>query len=185
MAQREAARQRALTRNALASFRALVAAAMLLAGAAGPAQGQETAWIVWSCRLGNDRLFSLECKLDRAPAAATIDQRPGLPFDHNKYLGDLFAAGAARNIARLVRADHATYGGTLWRIPLYAPPIDDENVKLLALSVMCGRDARCVVGFENLIVAADCADWIRDARSPELQSAVESGRRAAACVQMN
>jgi hypothetical protein len=165
-------------------LRMLVAAAVLLAGAAGSARGEQTpaAWIVWSCWMGNDKLFSLHCTLASAPAFAPAGQRPGLPFDHDKYRHDLFATGGAPNVAHLVRADHATYGGTLWRIPLYAPPIDNDDVKHLALSVMCGRDPRCVVEFESLILAADCSEWVRGARAAELQSNAGTERRATVCV---
>lgn len=164
---------------------AFLVAAALLPGLAGGARAQEgpAIWLVWSCRLANDRLPSLHCAVQPAAATAPAVQRNNPLFDQKKYLRDLFAPGAARNLARLVRADRAAYGSQQWIIPLFSPPIDKQDVRRLALAVTCGSDPLCVVEFEGAALASDCGAWLRYVSEPA--SSLPPGYRAgrtAVCV---
>lgn len=104
--------------------------------------------IAWQCWLGNDALYSIHCRDVGDSDLLAVDARGGAPVDSQRFRRDLLAGGAAPNLARLVRADAATYGGRLWLIPLYNAPLDMERVTQLARAVMCGRDPRCSVHFE-------------------------------------
>lgn len=109
-----------------------------------------TSLIAWQCWLGKDRLYSIHCLDVGDSDVLAVDAPAGAPFDPQRFRRDLLAGGAAPNLARLVRADAATYGGRLWLIPLYNAPFDMERVKQLARSVMCGRDQHCSVHFDTV-----------------------------------
>ncbi len=117
----------------------------------GWAQGAEPAPMIdWRCWVGRDALYSIHCLNFGVP----IFVEAGMPVRNDarvpdRFRRDLFAAGASPNLARLVRADPEAYDGRVWLIPLYTAPIDMEHVRLLARSVMCGRDPRCVVHLSN------------------------------------
>lgn len=106
-------------------------------------------WIAWHCWLGKDPLFSIHCLDVGGSDTLAVDAPASAPLDPQRFRHDLLAGGAAPNLARLVRADTAAYGGRLWLIPLYNLPFDMERVTQLARSVMCGRDPRCSVHFET------------------------------------
>lgn len=108
-----------------------------------------TSLIAWQCWLGKDPLYSIHCLDVRDSDMLAVDAPAGAPFDPQRFRRDLLAGGAAPNLARLVRADAAAYGGRLWLIPLYSAPFDMERVTQLARSVMCGRDPRCSVQLET------------------------------------
>lgn len=105
--------------------------------------------IAWQCWLGKDAQVSIHCLHVGGSDTLAEDAHAGAPFDPQRFGRDLLAGGAAPNLARLVRADAATYGGRLWLIPLYNYPFNTERVVQLARAVVCGRDPHCNVHFET------------------------------------
>lgn len=108
-----------------------------------------TPLIAWHCWLGKDSPFSIHCLDVGDRDTLTVNAPTGAFLDPQRFRRDLLAGGAAPNLARLVRADAAAYGGRLWLIPLYNLPFDMERVMQLARSVMCGREPHCSVHFET------------------------------------
>ena len=109
--------------------------------------------IAWSCWLGSDSRYSIHCLNDGEPILPAATPARNLTAGPEHFRQDLFAAGAAPNLARLVRTDPAAYDGRLWLIPMFAAPFDVEHVRLLARSVMCGSDPRCTVQFLDTAAA--------------------------------
>lgn len=117
-----------------------------------PARAQDAAGefiITWICRLASERTFTIQCVREQTPPMNPAELRQRPEFDTQQYLRDLFAPAQPRNITHLVRTNPLAYDGRIWRIPLFGPPIDMEDVQLLARSVMCGRDRQCVVKFDG------------------------------------
>lgn len=108
-----------------------------------------TPLIAWQCWLGKDRLSSIHCVDVGDSDVLAVNASAGAPLDPQRFRRDLLAGEGAPNLARLMRADAATYRGRLWLIPLYNLPFDMERVAQLARAVMCGRDPRCSVHFET------------------------------------
>ena len=100
--------------------------------------------LTWTCVLRPRDSSVIECR-ERQPlpemTPGTLRQDP-MPAS---YPADLFAAGAGRNITRLVRTAPELYAGRIWNIPLISPLIDSERGRELARSVMCGREPECRV----------------------------------------
>jgi hypothetical protein len=120
--------------------------------------------------LGNDAQYTLRCALP--PGAAVLASVAAKPrSDRSRFRQELFEPGAGPWVTRLVRADPGNYGRQPWMIPLYAQPFDNNHVRRLALSVLCGRDTHCVVEFEGAIAAADCGRWLGRGTVSELVSA--------------
>lgn len=112
-----------------------------------------TPLIAWQCWLGKDPLFSIHCLDVGDRDMLAVNAPASAPLDPQRFRRDLLVGGGAPNLARLVRADAASYGGRLWLIPLYNAPFDMERVTQLARSVMCGRGPRCSVHFEGVGVS--------------------------------
>lgn len=130
---------------------AVVALQLALPWHVAEAQNNDpTPLIAWQCWLGNDLLYSIHCVDVGDSDRLAVNASASAPLDPQRFRRDLLAGGGAPNLARLVRADAATYGGRLWLIPLYNLPFDMERVAQLARSVMCGRDPRCSVHFETV-----------------------------------
>lgn len=128
---------------------AIVALLSALSWHAAEAQDIDTTpLIAWQCWLGKDPLYSIHCLDIGDSDVLAKDTDASAPVDPQRFRRDLLAGGAP-NLARLMRADAATYRGRLWLIPLYNLPFDMQRVAQLARSVMCGRDPRCSVHFET------------------------------------
>lgn len=128
---------------------AVVALLLALAWQGVAAQRIEPTLVIeWQCWLGKDALYSIHCLDVGNTDLLAVDAPAGARFDPQRFRSDLLTRGGPPNLARLVRADAATYGGRLWLIPLYNAPFDMERVTQLARSVMCGRDPHCSVYFE-------------------------------------
>ena len=109
-----------------------------------------TPLIAWQCWLGKDPQYSIHCLDVGDSNLLAVDAPASARFDPQRFRSDLLTGGGPPNLARLVRADAATYGGRLWLIPLYNAPFDMERVTQLARAVMCGRDLHCSVHFETV-----------------------------------
>lgn len=143
-------------RNALAALFLLHAGAAL---AQAPAAQDELVWICWvnsrpdyviRCRLNDDALLA-DAKLSAAGSSEDevrqLSAATALPVDNAGIRQALFRPGLSPNVARLVRQDPVQYADLVWTIPLFGPPLDDDRVRELAQSVLCGSGSDCVAYF--------------------------------------
>ncbi len=127
--------------------------------AQAPAVQDELVWICWvnsrpdyviRCRLNDDALladmrpFAVGSSEDMAHPLSAATARP---VDTAGIRQALFRPGSSPNVARLVRQDPVQYADLVWTIPLFGPPLDDDRVRELAQSVMCGSGSDCVAYF--------------------------------------
>ena len=103
------------------------------------------------CALKPRQSDVIECRQStEAEGVQSVMRTDPLPAS---FANDLFAAGSARNITRLVRASPEQYAGRMWSIPLISPLIDAARGRELALSIMCGREIACTVELSISYVA--------------------------------
>ncbi len=142
----------------MSSLRSALLSAFIVVNAAAAAAtvDEELQWLCW---LASRPDYSLRCQLEVDPLldddllptardeATPGGAQPPAAVDSVQLRHALFAAGAAPNVARLVREQPARYAKLVWTIPLHGPPIEDEHVRELAQSVLCGASAHCRAHF--------------------------------------
>ncbi len=103
-------------------------------------------FVEWICGLESVRADLVRCQLEQAVPGQFADAA-GRRADPRQIRTDLFRAGTAHNVTRLVREAPQRYADEIWWIPLYRAPSDMALVRELAQSVMCGSDRACRVRF--------------------------------------
>jgi len=105
--------------------------------------------ILWHCWLGAQDDYNIHCVRETDPLTDSSTEIASAPYDDEKMRREFFAPGKPKNVARLVRDSRDGYQSILWSIPLFYLPTDQESVKMLAETIMCGSDNDCTVSLDT------------------------------------
>lgn len=128
--------------------RGIVQTALILAlpagAAAGPVDGGpvEPSTLVWQCAQEFDEIFHVLC----APRRPENDSGTPVP---SAEPATATAAGtqALHRLPVAQRGDPEVFSARAWRVPLHSQPTDQQMVRALLNSVLCGTHPACSVQY--------------------------------------
>lgn len=119
--------------------------ALITAAACGHVRADPTIPLVlsWDCVQESDDRFHVRC----VPRLLNTEPSAPVAFDYplQERPGELVRARDLRPVAH--RSEAEVFSVPAWRVPLYAPPLDDSFVIVLLRSVLCGKAAGCEVNY--------------------------------------